>query len=332
MPTSTSASSAARWHSRSTSLPGGVEDLLDAVRVDPPVQHQLLQREPADLAAYRVEAGQQHRLRRVVDDQVDPGDRLERPDVAALAADDAALHLVAGQVQDADHALRGLLAGDPLDRVDHDVPGPRARRWCGRRPRCRGPAARPRAWPAPRSPRPARPWPPRRSARRPAPAPGGAAPRPRPARASRAASAASRSARSASVRGRAAGPARRAARPPRRAAAPARRSAAARRSTSAACSLAVAVSSATSRSPLRRAAARACSASVSACRWARSSTVSASVRAPSSIRRASARAALASALAAAASAAVRALSTAELASCGGVTQRVRDSSRGPARP
>ena len=44
-------------------VPGRLEDLLDAVRVDPPVEHQLLQRQPADLAPHRVEAGQQHRLR-----------------------------------------------------------------------------------------------------------------------------------------------------------------------------------------------------------------------------------------------------------------------------
>ena len=102
----------------------GVEDLLDAVRVDPPVEDQFLQGQPAHLAAYRVEAGQQHGLGGVVDDQVDPGHRFEGPDVATLATDDPALHLVAGQVQDADHALGGLLTGDPLDGVDHDVPGP----------------------------------------------------------------------------------------------------------------------------------------------------------------------------------------------------------------
>src|SRR5262249_21577569 len=66
----------------------------------------------------------QHRLGRVIDDQVDPGHRLERTDVAPLPADDAALHLVAGQVQHADDAFGGLLAGHPLDRVDDDMPGP----------------------------------------------------------------------------------------------------------------------------------------------------------------------------------------------------------------
>ena len=52
-------------------LPGEVEHLLDAVRVDPPVEDQLLQREPADLPAYRIKARQQYRLGRVVDDEID---------------------------------------------------------------------------------------------------------------------------------------------------------------------------------------------------------------------------------------------------------------------
>ncbi len=97
--------------------------LLDPLRVDAAVEDQPLQGQPADLAPHRVEAGQQDRLRRVVDDQVDPGDRLEGADVAALAADDPALHVIARQVQDGDHGLAGLLAGDALDGQRHDLAG-----------------------------------------------------------------------------------------------------------------------------------------------------------------------------------------------------------------
>src|SRR5260221_14611806 len=75
-----------------------VVSLLDALRVDPPVQDQPLQGQPAHLAAYRVETGQKHGFRSVVDDQVDAGDRLERPDVTALPADDPPLHLVTWKV------------------------------------------------------------------------------------------------------------------------------------------------------------------------------------------------------------------------------------------
>src|SRR5829696_7014782 len=102
-------------------LAGSVVGLLDAGRVDAAVGDQLLQGEAADLAPDRVEAGQQDRFGGVVDDQVDAGDGLEGADVATLAADDAALHVVGGQRQDRDGGLGGLLGGDPLDGQGDDL-------------------------------------------------------------------------------------------------------------------------------------------------------------------------------------------------------------------
>src|ERR1700761_1520032 len=96
---------------------------LDALGMDAAVQPQPFQGQPRDLPPDRVEAGQQDRLGRVVDDQVDPGDRLEGPDVPALAADDPALHLIARQVQHGHHRLAGLLGGDPLDGQRHHLAG-----------------------------------------------------------------------------------------------------------------------------------------------------------------------------------------------------------------
>src|SRR5919106_2671179 len=104
-------------------LAGPVVGLLDAGRVDAPVGDELLEGEPADLAPDGVEAGQEHGLGGVVDDQVDAGDRLEGPDVAALAPDDQALHVVGGQGEDRDGRLRGLLGGDPLDGQGDDLAG-----------------------------------------------------------------------------------------------------------------------------------------------------------------------------------------------------------------
>ena len=75
-----------------------VDDLLDAAGVDAAVLDELGEREAGDLAADRVEAAEDDGLRGVVDDQVDAGRLLEGADVAALAADDPALHLVVGQV------------------------------------------------------------------------------------------------------------------------------------------------------------------------------------------------------------------------------------------
>ena len=65
--------------------------------MDAAVGDELGERDPGDLAADRVEARDDDGLGRVVDDQVDAGRLLEGADVAALAADDPALHLVAGR-------------------------------------------------------------------------------------------------------------------------------------------------------------------------------------------------------------------------------------------
>ena len=84
---------------------------------------QRLERDAADLAAHRVEAREDDRLGRVVDDEVDAGHLLEGADVAALAADDAALHVVARDVDDRDGRLGGVVGGDALDGDADDVAG-----------------------------------------------------------------------------------------------------------------------------------------------------------------------------------------------------------------
>ena len=72
------------------------DDLLDARGMDAAVGDQLGQRQAGDLAADGVEAADMTTPGGVVDDHVDAGRLLEGADVAALAADDPALHLVAG--------------------------------------------------------------------------------------------------------------------------------------------------------------------------------------------------------------------------------------------
>ena len=103
--------------------PGLGDDFLDAAGVDAAVGDELGDRQSRDLAADRVEAGQHDGLGRVVDDQVDARRLLEGPDVAALAADDPALHLVGRQVHDRDRVLGGVVRGHALHRGDDDVAG-----------------------------------------------------------------------------------------------------------------------------------------------------------------------------------------------------------------
>ena len=103
---------------------GFFHHLFDAARLDAAVQDQLFQGHPGNLAADGVETGEDDRLRRVVDDQVNAGHGLQRADVAALAADDAALHFLVGQGHHGHGGLGHVVCGHPLDGGGHDLPGP----------------------------------------------------------------------------------------------------------------------------------------------------------------------------------------------------------------
>src|SRR5918999_3822001 len=63
-------------------LAGFVDDFLDSARMDAPVGDKLLEGEASNLPPDRIEARDDHRVRRVVDDDVDPGRQLEGPDVS----------------------------------------------------------------------------------------------------------------------------------------------------------------------------------------------------------------------------------------------------------
>jgi hypothetical protein len=92
--------------------------------VDAPVLQELLERHAGDLAPHAVEAGEDDRVGRVVDDEVDAGEVLEGADVPALAADDAALHVVGGQLDDGDRRLRRVTRGHALHHDAQDVADP----------------------------------------------------------------------------------------------------------------------------------------------------------------------------------------------------------------
>src|SRR5690242_4531305 len=102
-------------------LAGFGYDLLDAGRMDPAIHDQLVERDPGHLTADRVEPADDHGLRGVVDDQVDPGGLLEGADVAPFFADNAALQLVGRQRQHRDRDLGGLVGGDALDGLGDDL-------------------------------------------------------------------------------------------------------------------------------------------------------------------------------------------------------------------
>ena len=75
----------------------------------------LFQREAGDFAADHVEGADDDHAGRVVDDHVHAGGLLEGADVAALAADDPALHLVVGDAHRAGGGLGGVRGRVTLD-------------------------------------------------------------------------------------------------------------------------------------------------------------------------------------------------------------------------
>ena len=95
--------------------------LLDACGMDAAVGHELVQGQPGDFAAHGIEAREDDRLGGVVHDDLDARGGLEGADVAAFAADDAALDFVALNVEDRHGVLDGRLRGYALDRR-HDDP------------------------------------------------------------------------------------------------------------------------------------------------------------------------------------------------------------------
>jgi hypothetical protein len=100
---------------------GLVVGLLDPCRMDAAVLQQPLKSQAGDLAANAVEAGQEDRARRVVDDEIDPRQGFEGADVAPLAPDDAALQLVRLERDDRNGGLDRVAAGHALHAGGKDA-------------------------------------------------------------------------------------------------------------------------------------------------------------------------------------------------------------------
>ncbi len=103
-------------------------DLFDAGGVDPAIDDEALHGNPRDLSADRVEARKDHRLRRVVHDDIDPGGFLEGPDVAPFPADDPPLHVITGQSNHRDGRLGDKIRRTPIDGDGQDLLGLAVRR------------------------------------------------------------------------------------------------------------------------------------------------------------------------------------------------------------
>ena len=97
------------------------DHFLDPRRMDAAVYNELFERDTRDLSSDRIEAGQDDRLRCVVDDQIYAGERFDGSDVAALSADDASLHFI---IRERDHRNGGfshMIRRAALNRAGDDV-------------------------------------------------------------------------------------------------------------------------------------------------------------------------------------------------------------------
>ena len=95
--------------------------VLDTRRVDAPIDDEARQCQARNFAAYRIKAGEDHRLRCVIDNQVDAGRRLQRANVAPLAPDNAAFHLIIWQRHHRDYRLGYLVRSAALNRQRNDL-------------------------------------------------------------------------------------------------------------------------------------------------------------------------------------------------------------------
>ncbi len=105
-------------------LPDFLHDLFDPRRVDAAVRDEALNCQLRDLTPVGVEPGQDDGPGRVVDDEIDPGRELERPDVPALAPDDAAFQIVAREIHDRHGGLDRVLGGRSLNGLGDVLLGP----------------------------------------------------------------------------------------------------------------------------------------------------------------------------------------------------------------
>ena len=99
------------------------DNVLDPARLNAAVADQRFQRLPRDFAADWIEAGYRNRFRRVVDDQIDAGRLFDRLDVAALAADDPALHFLGRQTDDGNRPFNRFFLSITLNRQRDDIAG-----------------------------------------------------------------------------------------------------------------------------------------------------------------------------------------------------------------
>ena len=100
-----------------------LDHLLDPRGMDPAVGDQFLQGNAGHFPSDRIKSGQDDCLRRIVDDELHTRQLLQRADVPAFAADDAALHFVVRKLYNGNRSLGDAVRRASLDRADDILAG-----------------------------------------------------------------------------------------------------------------------------------------------------------------------------------------------------------------
>ena len=95
--------------------------LLDAGGVNAAICNQVFKSDASRLAANGLEAGEKHRLRRIVNHERNAGNLLEGANVSTLATDDAALEVIRGNVNRGYRDLTCLIGGTTLNSRGDDL-------------------------------------------------------------------------------------------------------------------------------------------------------------------------------------------------------------------
>ena len=95
--------------------------------MDAPVCNKLFQRYARNFTAYRIKAGKCDGFGRVVNDEVNARDCFKRTDITALAADNAAFHLIVRQRNNGNSRFRRMVGCTALNGSGNNFPCERIR-------------------------------------------------------------------------------------------------------------------------------------------------------------------------------------------------------------
>ena len=80
-----------------------------------------MERKPCDLPSYRIKAGKNDGIGRIVNDDLYAGKRLQRPDITTFTTDNPALDLFIVDIEYGDGIFDGMLTGCSLDGLNDDL-------------------------------------------------------------------------------------------------------------------------------------------------------------------------------------------------------------------